>query len=293
MVGALEQAIPEALAVSAFAVSETADLWEIEWLLAAPDATALRRHLAHVAGLAEPARLELALAIVPSDTDWVRRGLSEQPAVRVGRFRIHGAHLPRLVGGLDLTIDAGLGFGTGAHASTRGCLVAIERLAQTKRIRAAVDIGTGSGVLALAAARLLRIPVLATDNDRHAVTTAAANVRRHRLTAQVRVVAAEGFCHRAIRRGAPYDLATMNLLARPLVALAPACARHLRRGGWAVLSGIVERQAGGVVAAYRSHGFTVDRVHRSGEWRTLVMVRRRSRTGAPPAGQAPGAAGGR
>ncbi|WP_310189038.1 50S ribosomal protein L11 methyltransferase [Mesorhizobium sp. BE184] len=209
------------------------------------------------------------------DIDWVAQSLAGLKPVRAGRFLVHGAHDrgKRRNGDLAIEIEAGLAFGTGHHGTTAGCLEMLERVVLRERPRNALDLGTGSAVLAIALAKLARIPVLATDIDPVAVRVAAANVRLNHAASLVTTATAPGFHHPVFRDRAPFDLIVANILARPLMRLAPAMARHISRGGSLVLSGILDRQRDAVVSAYVGQMFRhVRTTHREG-WVTIHLKR--------------------
>ncbi|TGQ69691.1 50S ribosomal protein L11 methyltransferase [Mesorhizobium sp. M00.F.Ca.ET.186.01.1.1] len=207
------------------------------------------------------------------DIDWVARSLEGLKPVRAGRFFVHGAHdrRKRRSGELAIEIEAGLAFGTGHHGTTAGCLEMLEKVVRREQPRNALDLGTGSAVLAIAVAKLAHIPVLATDIDPVAVDVAAANARLNRVKALVETVTAPGFHHPIFGRRAPFDLIVANILARPLMRLAPEMARHIALGGSIVLSGILERQRDAVISAYVGQNFRhVRTLHREG-WVTIHL----------------------
>ncbi|MDG4903356.1 MULTISPECIES: 50S ribosomal protein L11 methyltransferase [unclassified Mesorhizobium] len=209
------------------------------------------------------------------DIDWVARSLEGLKPVRAGRFFVHGAHDrdKRRSGDLAIEIEAGLAFGTGHHGTTAGCLELLEQVVLRERPGNALDLGTGSAVLAIALAKLAHIPVLATDIDPVAVRVAATNARLNRVKALVETVTAPGFHHPIFSRRAPFDLIVANILARPLMRLAPEMARHIRLGGSLVLSGILDRQRDAVISAYVGHSFRhVRTLHREG-WVTIHLKR--------------------
>ncbi len=232
---------------------------------------------------AEPDRQALARAldglpvtVAPvADRDWVRESQRGYRPLRVGRFYLHGSHdPPHPAGSLhDLVIDAGRAFGTGRHESTRGCLMALDRLARRRRVRRALDLGCGSGILAFAMARAWAVPVIAADIDPTAVAVTRENARRNRLAGLVRAVQANGFGGGAIRRGGPYDLITANILARPLAALAPSLSAALAPGGVTVLAGLLTDQEAMVRAAYRRQGLRLLGRVTLADWRTLILIR--------------------
>ncbi|MDP6350786.1 MAG: 50S ribosomal protein L11 methyltransferase [Alphaproteobacteria bacterium] len=276
---------PVAMAVS---TTRQADHWRLDALWpAAPDPDFL---VAALNAAAEAAGIGVPVADVSPvpELDWVREGLKGLDAVRAGRITVKGSHLPviRVPGRIVVEIDAGPAFGTGHHATTLGCLLALDRLARARRFRRVLDLGCGAGVLALAAAKLWRARVLAVDIDPIAVATTAANTRRNRLSGAVRARVSNGYRAQAIRAGAPFDLIVANLLSEPLANMAPALARHLAPDGTAILSGILARQEPRVLGAHRGQGLALIRRLRIDGWHTLVLGRARSRglslPGPPP-----------
>jgi ribosomal protein L11 methyltransferase len=217
------------------------------------------------------------LARCPTEaTGWLARSYAGFPEQRIGRrFVIRGTHLrgPAPPGRVLLTLDAALAFGSGEHGSTRGCLLALEAFAR-RHPRRLLDLGTGSGILAIAAACLLRRPVLATDIEPWSVRVARRNTRLNRVGPRVGVRLANGWHHPAVRGGGPYDLVFANILARPLCLMARDLARHLAPGGAAVLAGLLGSQVRQVLAAHRRHGLVLARRFAQGNWTTLVVCRR-------------------
>ena len=207
------------------------------------------------------------------DIDWVARSLEGLAAVRAGRFIVHGGHQRAAVraGDIGIEIEAGRAFGTGHHGTTSGCLIMLDRLLARRRPAISLDLGTGSAVLAIAVAKRARAPVLATDIDPVATRVAAGNVRLNGAHALVRCVTATGFEHRALAAAGPFDLIVANILARPLMAMAPAMARHLAPGGDVALSGILAGQRNGVLAAYRQAGLYHCRTVEREGWVTLHL----------------------
>ncbi len=203
---------------------------------------------------------------------WLARTRSSFPAQQVGRrFLIRGSHLGagRMAGRITLTLDAGVAFGSGEHGSTRGCLRALELVAH-RRPRRILDLGCGSGILAMAACKLLHRPVLATDIDPWSVRVARENAIANGLRNRLRPAMATGWQPPACR-GAPYDLVFANILARPLCAMAPELASHLAPGGTAILAGLLASQAAMVAAAHRRVGLVLVRRLRETAWTTLVL----------------------
>lgn len=212
------------------------------------------------------------VAAVP-ERDWVRQSLDGLSPVAAGRFFLHGAHdrSRRRSGGISFEIDAGTAFGTGHHGTTEGCLLALDRLLKRRRPRAVLDLGCGTGVLAIAAARATGRAVLATDIDAEAVRVTRANAGLNGVGPLVRSLAASGLSHPQIAASAPFDLILANILARPLVALATGLAAALAPGGTLILSGITLDQIRWITATYRSRGLILDGQIRRGEWGTLIF----------------------
>lgn len=209
------------------------------------------------------------------EIDWVAKSLEGLRPVRAGRFLVHGSHDrdKRRPGQIAIEIEAGLAFGTGHHGTTAGCLEMLEAVAVRERPRNALDLGTGSGVLAIALARLAHIPVLATDIDPIAVDVARENARLNHVGSEVELRTAPGFHDPAFAARGPFDLIVANILARPLMQLAPQMARFVTPGGSLILSGILERQRNAVLAAYSTQWFRhVRTLHREG-WVTLHLKR--------------------
>jgi ribosomal protein L11 methyltransferase len=221
------------------------------------------------------ARAALRVVAEPlADADWLAMALSGLPPVRAGRFFVFGAHdagrIP--VNAVALRIEAAAAFGTGHHGTTLGCLVAYHDLLKARRFGRALDIGTGTGVLAIAAARTGSRVALGTDIDPVSVRIAAENAALNQ--ARARFVHANGLGDRAIAAATPYDLVFANILARPLVRLAPDIARALRSGGVAILSGLLRHQERYVRAAYLARGLRLVRRYHRDAWATLVLEKR-------------------
>ena len=208
-----------------------------------------------------------------ADADWLAMALSGLPPVRAGRFFVYGAHDKGLAppNAVNLRIEAGAAFGTGHHGTTVGCLSAYDALIKARRFPRVLDVGCGTGVLAIAAARTGSKVAVGTDIDAPSVRIARENAQLN--GADARFVLASGLGHRLVRQTAPYDLVFANILAPPLVALAQDIKGALKPGGTAILSGLLRTQARRVLAAYRSRGFRlVRRIHRDA-WATLVLSR--------------------
>ncbi|RUV35507.1 50S ribosomal protein L11 methyltransferase [Mesorhizobium sp. M7A.F.Ca.MR.148.00.0.0] len=268
---ALEAAFEEeGLPIAVLEVDEDKDIHEVS-LYADGDVDAVETRLRDIlAGLSLSKPIEREAL---PDIDWVAHSLEELKPVRAGRFFVHGAHdrRKRHSGELAIEIEAGLAFGTGHHGTTAGCLEMLERVVRREHPRNALDLGTGSAVLAIAVAKLAHIPVLATDIDPVAVRVAAANARLNHVKALVETATAPGFHHPVFGKRAPFDLIVANILARPLMRLAPQMAGHIALGGSIVLSGILDRQRDAVISAYVGQNFRhVRTLHREG-WVTIHL----------------------
>lgn len=225
---------------------------------------------------ADAARLNFGGAVAPlPDADWVRQSLEGLAPVAAGRFFLHGSHdrAARRAGGVSLEIDAGTAFGTGHHGTTEGCLAALDHLLKHRKPQRILDVGCGTGVLAIAASKAARVPSIATDIDPEAVRVTAANARLNGVRHIVSTFAAAGLKDRRFSGRAPYDLIFANILARPLVALARGLSLILAPGGALVLSGLTQDQARWILAVYRQHGLVPQiRINR-GNWVALVLTR--------------------
>jgi ribosomal protein L11 methyltransferase len=257
--------------VGVFEIEDGSGLYEVAgYFESAPDPAGLAL-LAAAHGA-----VDFAVSELP-ETDWVAHVRRELAPVEAGRFFVHGSHDSHRVppGREALLIEAAMAFGTGHHATTRGCLLAIDRLARGGWIPARVaDIGCGTAVLAMAAARVWPgAEVLASDNDPVAVEVAGANLAANGLSGRIGLVVAEGLDHPRIRALAPLDLVLANILKGPLIELAPAMSDSVAPGGRVVLSGILGEQAAEVVDAYAASGFIVDAKEMMGDWATLTLVR--------------------
>jgi ribosomal protein L11 methyltransferase len=209
--------------------------------------------------------------------DWVKASLKGLKPVTAGRFVVHGSHDRARVPGhcIGIEIEAATAFGTGHHGTTRGCLLALDALARWRhRPRHILDLGTGSGVLAIAAAKLFRMPVLATDIDPQAVRNARLNAQLNGVGALVTAVHAADLRTPQIIARAPFDLVLANILLKPLQKLAAPMARQLMPNARVVLSGILAEQNNAVLSAYRSQGMFVERSVALDGWVTPVMVAR-------------------
>ncbi len=221
---------------------------------------------------------DVGFSVEPIDptVNWVAKSLEGLAPVAAGGFYVYGSHEAATVpsGLTPIRIDAALAFGTGHHETTTGCLEAIDRVLKGRRFDALLDVGTGTGILAIALAKRTRLPVVASDIDPVAVTTTVDNARQNGVAKLVIPVQAAGLEHRRIVAGAPYDLIVANILAGPLAALAPAMGRVTERGGAIILSGILEHQAARVVSAYARQSMVLQHKLTRNGWATLILERR-------------------
>ena len=268
---AMENLTPEPTGVGVFEVEDGSGLWEVGgYFTQAPDETSLL--LLTTAMGATP----FVVSELP-ETDWVAHVRRELAPVEAGRFFVYGSHDAHKVpdGCEPLLIEAAMAFGTGHHGTTLGCLRALDRLAQNGFAgRNVADIGCGTAVLAMAAARIWNISVLASDIDEVAVDVARSNAAANNLSDRIVCVEAAGFAHATLEEAAPFDLVFANILKGPLVALAPEMAKHVSTGGYAILSGILNGQADDVLDVYSRAGFNL--VHREEivDWTTLTLTRK-------------------
>lgn len=237
-----------------------------------PDRDAVRDLVTQTAGAAA------GLALVFEDVeakDWVAESLSGLRPVRAGRFIVHGAHDRASIKSNDLAIEieAALAFGTGHHGTTRGCLLLLDSVLKAYRPRRVLDLGTGTGVLAIAAAKALRQRVLASDIDPRAAITARDNARLNGVGNLVETICATGFGAREFERRGPFDLVLANILANPLKRLASPMRAHLDASAQVILSGLLPVQANGVIAAYRANGLVLGKRIEMEGWTSLLLRR--------------------
>jgi ribosomal protein L11 methyltransferase len=266
---------PAETAASAFekepSASQAAGQWSVEVYFGSdPDEAAVRDLVAVAAG-AETAK---AISFDRVErTDWIKASLAGFDPVRAGRFLVVGSHARAAARANDIVIEieAALAFGTGHHGTTSGCLMALDRLARRERPRHILDVGTGSGILAIAAAKRWKREVVACDIDPVAVSAARNNAIRNGAGPFVRAVQASGTRHPALT--GEYDLILANILAGPLKRLAGDLARAAAPGGTLVLSGLLARDVSGVSAVYCAHDFALLRRDLCEGWATLMLRR--------------------
>lgn len=263
----------EGYAIATMEMDEKNDIWEASIYIDFDEEEEMRERFAGVIGERFP-DAEIQREVIP-DVDWIAKSLEGLSPVRAGRFLVHGSHDRNKVALNDIAIeiDAGQAFGTGHHGTTAGCLEVIETVMRSRKVRNALDLGTGSGVLAIAARKLKHVPVLATDIDPIATRVAAENVKRNGIATGITTITAPGFHSPAFDAHGAFDLIIANILARPLIRMAPQLANHLAPGGSVILSGILAAQRWKVLSAYNAqHLRHVRTIWRNG-WVTIHLDR--------------------
>jgi ribosomal protein L11 methyltransferase len=267
---ALEELEPAPTGVGVFEVEDGKGIWEVGgYFLDQPnDIDLALLSAAFGAGT-------FVVSEVP-DQDWVAKVRRELPPVEAGRFFVYGSHDAALLpkGRIGLLIEAAMAFGTGHHGTTLGCLRAYDRLLDDgQTFNNVLDLGCGTAVLAMSAARMGAANVLASDIDPVAVEVAVANVKANGLVGRVDCVESIGFDSPVVRAGAPFDLIFANILKGPLIELAPDMAAHLTAGGMAILSGLLVEQADDILEVYRAQGLALEVREDLGEWSALTLRR--------------------
>jgi ribosomal protein L11 methyltransferase len=240
----------EDFAIATTEIDEKKDIWEASVYMMREDEDEVRLRVEEALKAPFP-DLKVEREVIP-DIDWVAKSLEGLKPVRAGRFLVHGSHDRAKVrpGDIGIEIDAGQAFGTGHHGTTAGCLEVIDSVLRSRPVGNALDLGTGSGVLAIAVRKLKNIPVLATDIDPIAARVAAENIRRNGIASGIVAKTAAGFHSTAFAQHGPFDLIIANILARPLIKMAPKLAEHLAPSGSVILSGILAEQRWKVLSAY-------------------------------------------
>jgi ribosomal protein L11 methyltransferase len=259
---------------AAIAAFERSDgRWDVTLHFAeAPDQTSVRE----LVGIAAGGDVAQAITFDTVEAkDWVKATLEELVPVRAGRFIVHGQHDRSRISPnkLGIEIEAALAFGTGHHGTTRGCLLLLDDVLKAHLPRRVLDLGTGTGVLAIAAAKALRVKVLASDIDPLAVRVARDNARLNGTGDLVETIRATGFSAPEFAKHGPFDLVLANILANPLRQMATRMARHLAPSALVILSGLLPHQAQGVIAAYRARGLVLKRHLQVEGWSSLLMQR--------------------
>ncbi len=246
-------------------------LWDVTVHFADPPDQDLMRELVTNAAGEEVSR-GIIFDVIEAK-DWVKASLDDLVPVPAGRFVVHGQHDRARIppNKLGIEIEAALAFGTGHHGTTRGCLLLLDHVLKAQSVRRVLDLGTGTGVLAIAAAKARRQPVLASDIDAPSVKVAEENAHLNGTGPLVQVIRANGFAAPEFAQNGPFDLVLANILANPLKQLAGPMKRHLAPGALVILSGLLTPQATGVIAAYRARGLVPLRHIRIEGWSSLLL----------------------
>lgn len=267
----LEQAMwPEAMSITWFETHDDSQEWDLRaYYEFEPNVDELNKLFSN-AGLAV---LDINIVALDAKTNWVAESLTALAPIFAGRFFLHGHHdadkCPKSA--IPLEIDANLAFGTGHHGTTKGCLIALDKILSIGAFNNVIDLGTGTGLLAIAASKVLKNQVIATDIDPVATMITVENAIINNVTNHIRAVTAKGFNHPMLRKNAPYDLIIANILAKPLTTMAVDIRKNITNNGTLILSGLLGTQANWVSGYFKAQGFNeVDRNIIDG-WATLIF----------------------
>lgn len=265
----------EGYAIATMEIDEKSDIWEASVYMFREDEAEVRERFAALLSTEFPGE-QIHREELP-DVDWIAKSLEGLKPVRAGRFVVHGSHDrdTARAGEIAIEIDAGQAFGTGHHGTTAGCLEVIFKVMRARKVKRVLDLGTGSGVLAIAARKMAPVKALATDIDPIATRVASENVRLNGIVSGIALETAPGFHSTAFRRHGPFDLIIANILARPLMRMAPQLAAQLSPGGDVILSGILASQRWKVLAAYNGAGLRHVRTLWREGWVTIHLDNRR------------------
>jgi len=273
-VGTAEEAFSDiATSVANFETDEEKGIWTFELICAEkPDADEIKRRLLVISSLHNISLPEVKIEQLRQD-DWLAQVARDFPPLSIGRFFVHGSHVEKLPNpsSISIQVDAGAAFGSGEHGTTRCCLEALEWLAKSRKFPKVLDMGTGSGILAIAAAKLWKTDILAVDLDPVSVRVTGENTAINQVRKYIKTGVSDGYSAMQVKRAAPYDLIISNILARPLIAFAPYLKQNLAVGGVAILSGLLTSQEKQVLAAHRTHGLYLKRKFVYQDWCTLVI----------------------
>lgn len=264
------------LSVACFEVDEQKRIWQVEMLSGdAPDMEELKRRLMLICSIHKIDMPELAIGKTRA-VDWLAEVAKSFPPLHVGPFYIHGSHVEESppVGVIPLHVDAGAAFGSGEHGTTSGCLEALHLLSKRKHYHNILDMGTGSGILAIGAAYLWRVPVLAVDVDAVAVRVARENAAINHVSAFVKCAVSNGYNSNIVKKSGPYDVIIANILARPLVAFAKQASENLADDGYLILSGLLCSQERYVLHAHQQQGLQLKKRFVREGWSTLLLHKR-------------------
>ncbi|MEZ5690296.1 MAG: 50S ribosomal protein L11 methyltransferase [Rickettsiales bacterium] len=262
-----------AISVANFETDEQNHIWSFELIFSdKPDAEELKRRLFLIASLHNIDTPEIKIEKL-EQTDWLSQVAQDFPPLSIGRFFVHGAHVSETpkMNKIAIQIDAGAAFGSGEHATTSCCLAAMEYLARKHTYTNILDMGTGSGILAIAAAKLWKSAILAVDLDPVSVRVTKENAAINKTDKYIKTAISDGYISGEVKNNSPYDLIIANILARPLVSFAPYLKKNLAMGGVAILSGLLASQEKYVLAAHRTHGLRLKKRFIRDGWSTLVI----------------------
>ena len=262
------------LATSSFEIKGSDSLRLISYSASMPDRTSLDAAIAVAAAAAGVDEPNTICEPLP-ETDWLTENRASFEAKHIGKFCICPTHHKSAVSANDkvIRLDASTAFGSGEHESTAGCLLMLSKLARNFRPKRILDLGCGSGILSIAAAKNWTKKIMAVDIDPEAVKVARANARMNRVHAYVTVKQSNGLRGRWVAQAGPFDLVVANILSGPLIKLAANLAGHIERSGFIVLSGLLSHQRSAVLNVYRGHGLLLVKTYQLGDWVTLLLKR--------------------
>ncbi len=275
--GTAEEAFNDiALAVSGFETDEANGIWTFELLFGEePDMEDLKRRLMVMTALHNVQISAPELQKVEQQ-DWLAACARSFPPLTIGRFYVYGSHVEEAMptGVIPIKVDAGAAFGSGEHGTTSCCLEALDWLSKKRNFKGILDMGCGSGILAIGAAKLWKTDVIAVDIDPVAVRVTQENVQINRETTRITAAVSDGYSGAEVKKHAPYELIVSNILARPLIEFAPYLYKNLAENGYAVLSGLLTSQETQVTNAHVQQGLKLEKRFVSGEWCTLVLKKK-------------------
>lgn len=264
------------LAVSWYEIDEDTDHWMLEATLNDSTNPETIQQLIEQTALGHGINVpEMTLAELP-ETDWLEQTWKNFPPRQIGKFFIYGSHSKTEIpeGLVGLEINAATAFGSGEHETTTACIQALTKMHQEgRKVKAPLDMGCGSGILAMVIAKLWQLPVLAVDNDPESVRVATANATLNHCDNLIKALCNEGFAGTVVKDKGPFDLVAANILAAPLCEMAPDMAESVEIAGRIVLSGLLTRQIEEVRQAYENVGFKFIEQHLIGDWAALVFER--------------------
>lgn len=270
----IEQAFGEdALSTTSYELDEDNAVWRLSFFYeVAPTQPEIISRVALIETLSEQ-KIEHPELHAVEEKNWVEETQKHFPPLDIGSFLIVGSHYKdlRKLGKTRLLIDAGAAFGTGEHGTTAGCMEAIDFIMRRGGIHNVLDMGCGTAILGLGVAKRYRVKTLAVDIDPVAIRVANFNIKRNGARGHIRAVVGDGYLSPWVDRDGPYDLIIANILAKPLVKMAPQLNKHLKTGGYAILSGLLDWQATTVLHAHRQQGLSLMRHTVKNGWSTLVI----------------------